>query len=141
MKKDSIEDSTCLSYEAAYREQELPSAVGEALQFTHASILGAPKGKTVTLIGAQTFPEKTSILVSEWRPTPQPSSQLPTSSSSSPDSSVEAVSEGESRSVYVKNLPLTVSTLDILQNFEATSVETRPCVDPKGHCNAPSNQH
>lgn len=119
MKKDSTEDSTCLSYEAAYREQELPSAVGESLQFTHASILGAPKGKTVTLIAAQTFPEKTSILVSEWRPTPQPSSQLPTSSSSSPDSSVEAVSEGESRSVYVKNLPLTVSTLDILQKFES----------------------
>lgn len=58
------------------------------------SKLGAPKGKTVTLIAAQTFPEKTSILVSEWRPTLQPSSQLPTSSSSSPDSSAEAVSEG-----------------------------------------------
>lgn len=56
--------------------------------------LRAPKGKTVTLVAAQTFPEKTSILVSEWRPTPQPSSQLPNSSSSSPDSSVEALSEG-----------------------------------------------
>lgn len=60
--------------------------------------LQAPKGKTVTLVAAQTFPEKTSILVSEWRPTLQPSSQLPnSSSSSSPDSSVEAVSEGLSR--------------------------------------------
>ncbi|KAK1352975.1 Ras-GTPase-activating protein-binding protein [Heracleum sosnowskyi] len=119
MKKDFVKDSTSLSYEAANHEQELPSAVGELQQFTHASILRAPKGKTVTLVASETFPEKTSILVSEWRPTPQPSSQLSKSSSSSPDSSVEAVSEGESRSVYVKNLPLTVSALDIMQKFES----------------------
>lgn len=118
MKKDFVEESTSLSYEAADHEQESPSAVGEPQQFTHASILRAPKGKTVTLVAAQTFPEKTSILISAWRPALQPSSQLPNSSSSSPDSSVEAVSEGESRSVYVKNLPLTVSTLDILQKLE-----------------------
>lgn len=56
--------------------------------------LRAPKGKTVTLVAAQSFPEKTSILVSEWHPTPQPSSQLPNPSSSLPDYSAEAVSEG-----------------------------------------------
>lgn len=59
--------------------------------------LRAPKGKTVTLVAAQTFHEKTSILVSEWRSTLQPSSQLPNSSSSSPDSSVDAISEGISQ--------------------------------------------
>ena len=60
--------------------------------------LRAPKGKTVTLAAAMTFPEKTSILVSEWRPTLHISSLLPdTSSSSSPDSSVDVVSEGFSQ--------------------------------------------
>ncbi|XP_017222779.1 nuclear transport factor 2 [Daucus carota subsp. sativus] len=120
MKKDSAEDSSSLSNEAANHEEEPPYAVGEPQQFTHASILRAPKGKTVTLAAAMTLPEKTSILVSEWRPTLHISSQLPdTSSSSSPDSSVDVVSEGESRSVYVKNLPLTVSALDISQKFES----------------------
>ena len=40
-KKDSVEDSSSLSNEAADHEQEPPYAVGEPQQFTHASIVCA----------------------------------------------------------------------------------------------------
>ncbi|KAL7151653.1 hypothetical protein ABFS83_04G045800 [Erythranthe nasuta] len=120
-----IEESTALLQSAVTAHKETqPSTeepVVEPKKFTYASIL-AVKGKSPsTFVSPPAFSQR-APLATDWthvsQPTPQ---QLDPIRSSSLDHAVdEALSlEGESKSVYVKNLPLTVTTLDIRQEFQS----------------------
>ncbi|KAK2973718.1 hypothetical protein RJ640_029147 [Escallonia rubra] len=87
--------------------------------------LRASKGKSAPSVATKSFVSKSIPPASEWHQPPQPTVQ-PSNPALSylPDSSLEVSEEalsqreGESKSVYVRNLPSTVSTLDILQEFK-----------------------
>ncbi|KAL1816800.1 hypothetical protein ACET3Z_019374 [Daucus carota] len=96
----------------------------EPRKFTYASILQASTGKPAPSITVNAYPKKMPAPVTEWDSPPQSDSQQSNFVSSYlPDSSAEVAEdafsqEGESKSVYVKNLPPTVTTFDIQQEFE-----------------------
>lgn len=99
--------------------------VGEPVKLTYASILRA-KGKSMPSVAPQSSFNKGAPPASEWHQIPEPIAQrpvspLPYSSDYTPEVVEEGSSreeEGESKSVYVRNLPTTVSTLDIVQEFK-----------------------
>ncbi|KAL3850006.1 hypothetical protein ACJIZ3_011888 [Penstemon smallii] len=107
-------------------QEPQPSAeepVGEPEKLTYASILRA-KGKPPTSISYQpAFPQSTPP-AADWNHVSQPSLQqsTPTLPNSVVETFEEALSleegKGESQSVYVRNLPSTVTSLDIQQEFE-----------------------
>ncbi|XP_009790652.1 nuclear transport factor 2 [Nicotiana sylvestris] len=94
--------------------------VGEPSKFSYAAILRAPKGKPAPSIRIQPTYTKTAPPVSEWQPPVEQShSMSPAVPYASLDLAEEGSSqEGEPKSVYVRNLPSTVSSLDILQEFK-----------------------
>lgn len=93
--------------------------VGEPSKLSYASILRAPKGPAPS-VRIQPSYTKSAPPVSEWQaPVEQPISMPPAAPEASLDLADEGFSqEGESKSVYVRNLPSTVSSLDILQEFK-----------------------
>ncbi|KAL8146873.1 nuclear transport factor 2-like [Apium graveolens] len=129
VKAAPLEDSFSASLNAGNHQQEaLPAAaeepIAEPRKFTYASILQASTGKPAPLITVQAYPKKAPAPVSEWDSPPHSNSQ-PSNFVSSflPDSNTEVVEdtfsqEEESKSVYVKNLPPTVTTFDLQQEFE-----------------------
>ncbi|XP_020550128.1 ras GTPase-activating protein-binding protein 1 isoform X2 [Sesamum indicum] len=105
------------------QESQLSMAepVGEPEKLTYASILRA-KGKSTPSISSQPAYTQRRPPTADWNHVSQPSPKQSTPILSSP--AVEAVEEalpsqeGESKSVYVRNLPSTVTSLDILQEFK-----------------------
>nr|DAD20053.1 TPA_asm: hypothetical protein HUJ06_021516 [Nelumbo nucifera] len=99
--------------------------VGEPPKQTYASILRVARGQSASSIAPQPSVNK-STQPTERLHTPQPTPQQScTASSIVPEKSVAEVAEevtmleeGESRSVYVRNLPPTVSVSDIEQEFK-----------------------
>ncbi|XP_076925714.1 nuclear transport factor 2-like isoform X2 [Bidens hawaiensis] len=94
--------------------------VAEPVKFTYASILS--KGKSSPSVSAQ--PTNKSVTpVSEWHSTPEPVAQPPPlsyQSDSTPQLANETFTseEGDSKSVYVRNLPTTVTSLEIFEEFK-----------------------
>ncbi|KAM7527344.1 hypothetical protein LguiB_030754 [Lonicera macranthoides] len=124
-----IEESHALPQNVVDPEPEPLPAVeeptGEPRKFTYASILQAPKGKYAPPVASQPFVNKSAAPpASDWPQMPQPTAQpLNPVSSFVPNASVEVAVEGfsqeeESKSIYVRNLPSTVSTFDILKEFK-----------------------
>ncbi|WOH01807.1 hypothetical protein DCAR_0521192 [Daucus carota subsp. sativus] len=123
------EDFLSASQYVVNQQQESSPVVAEEpivepRKFTYASILQASTGKPAPSITVNAYPKKTPAPVTEWDSPPQSDSQQSNFVSSYlPDSSAEVAEdafsqEGESKSVYVKNLPPTVTTFDIQQEFE-----------------------
>ncbi|KAL6343001.1 hypothetical protein AAG906_017021 [Vitis piasezkii] len=111
--------------------QDLPPApvdepVGEPQKHTYASILRVAKGQSVPSVSPQSYNNKSMPPASEWHHLPQPSNEQSVASSvmfEKPASEVaEEVSgvedEGEIKSVYVRNLPSTVSASEIAKEFK-----------------------
>ncbi|CAN4101272.1 unnamed protein product [Withania somnifera] len=94
--------------------------VGEPSKLSYASILRAPKGKPAPPVRIQPSYTKSPTPISEWQPPVEQSiSMSPAAPETSLDLADEGFSqEGESKSVYVRNLPSIVSSLDILQEFK-----------------------
>ncbi|KAK2999911.1 hypothetical protein RJ639_022838 [Escallonia herrerae] len=124
----SADPSALLQSTVEVEQEPLPAVeepIEEPQKFTYASILRASKGKSAPSVATKSFVSKSIAPASEWhqpqQPTVQPSNPV---LSYLPDSSLEVSEEalsqreGESKSVYVRNLPSTVSTLDILQEFK-----------------------
>ncbi|KAL2540698.1 Nuclear transport factor 2 (NTF2) family protein with RNA binding (RRM-RBD-RNP motif) domain [Abeliophyllum distichum] len=99
--------------------------VGEPPKLTYASILRAPKGKFAPSVSSQPSFTHSPQPASNWYQASQPSVQQSNSVVSGvQDSGLDPVDngvsqeDGESKSVYVKNLPSSVTSLDILQEFK-----------------------
>ncbi|XP_021975916.1 nuclear transport factor 2 [Helianthus annuus] len=96
--------------------------VAEPVKFTYASILRS-KGKSSPSVPAQPPVNKSVTPVSDWSQTPEPVAQpppvsyVPESTTQVPQESYTN-EEGDSKSVYVRNLPTTVTTLEIFQEFK-----------------------
>lgn len=100
-----------------YVQEPIP-AVQEPVKFTYASILQS-KGKPVSSAPVQT-PVVKSVPppTTEWHQQPEPvNSYVP---KTTPHVTEESLSneEGESKSVYVRNLPTSVTSSEILQEFK-----------------------
>ncbi|KAL6563798.1 hypothetical protein OROGR_002757 [Orobanche gracilis] len=91
--------------------------IGEPEKWTYASVLRA-KGKSPPSVSSQTAFTPAADWNHESQPLPQQSTPNPPNSGV--DYTEEALSshDGESKSVYVRNLPSTITSLDILQEFE-----------------------
>ncbi|KAL2456200.1 Nuclear transport factor 2 (NTF2) family protein with RNA binding (RRM-RBD-RNP motif) domain [Forsythia ovata] len=122
-----LEESNPLLQSVATTVQESAPAVEEPVEepqkLTYASILRASKGKAAPSVSSRpSFTQSTSP-ASDWNHASQPSLQQYPVTSVVLDSDVDAVEEsspqleGESKSAYVRNLPPTVTSVDILQEF------------------------
>ncbi|KAJ9543271.1 hypothetical protein OSB04_022978 [Centaurea solstitialis] len=95
--------------------------ITEPVKFTYASILRA-KGKSSPSVSAQPPVSKSVTPAPEWHHTPEPVAQPPPTYV--PESTAQvaqetfASEEGDSKSVYVRNLPTTVTSLEIFQEFK-----------------------
>ncbi|KAI3667989.1 hypothetical protein L6452_43060 [Arctium lappa] len=96
--------------------------ITEPVKFTYASILRA-KGKSSPSVSAQPPLSKSVTPAPEWQHTPESVVQLPPTSYV-PESTAQvaheafASEEGDSKSVYVRNLPTTITSLEIFQEFK-----------------------
>lgn len=95
--------------------------IGKPEKFTYASILRAKGRSQPPIISQPAFTPRPPV--SEWNNAPQPPVQqqsTPPPPSSGVDSMEESLSaqEGEPKSVYVRNLPSSVTSLDLQQEFE-----------------------
>ncbi|XP_058094864.1 nuclear transport factor 2-like isoform X2 [Magnolia sinica] len=129
-----VEESTASSYPVALETLRDPPPVpveepiGEPPKQTYASILRVARGLSGPSVSPQAPLHKNAAPVaSEWHhhaPQTTPQQLHPASSMGSERSGVEAMEEiaipeeGEARSVYVRNLPSTVSASDIEQEFK-----------------------
>ncbi|XP_019188211.1 PREDICTED: putative G3BP-like protein [Ipomoea nil] len=102
-------------------EPSIQEPVREPSKLSYASILLAPKGKPAPSVSIQpSFAKSTPPPPSEQKPAQQSDAALHTLLETSPELADEVSSqEGESMSVYVRNLPSTISTLDIMQEFKS----------------------
>lgn len=127
--ESAFEESSVLIQDAATTVQEpVPAAeetVEELPKLTYASILRAPKGKLAPSVSSQPSFTYSTQPASNWHQASHSSVQQSNPVVSGvPDSGLDLVDngssqeEGESRSVYVKNLPSSVTSLDILQEFK-----------------------
>ncbi|CAL5436502.1 unnamed protein product [Camellia sinensis] len=93
--------------------------VGEPPKFTYASILRASKGQSVRSVVSRPSLIKSTPPASE-RHHPQPASQQLNVPETSLEASEEnpSLEEGELKSVYVRNLPSTISAADIELEFK-----------------------
>ncbi|KAK1428438.1 hypothetical protein QVD17_17272 [Tagetes erecta] len=96
--------------------------IAEPVKFTYASILRS-KGKSSPSVPAQPSVNKSVAPATEWNQTPEPVAQPPPVSYVSESTTQvpqESFSneEGDSKSVYVRNLPTTVTSLEIFQEFK-----------------------
>uniref|UniRef100_A0A5B7C236 Putative G3BP-like protein n=1 Tax=Davidia involucrata TaxID=16924 RepID=A0A5B7C236_DAVIN len=123
------EESSALLHNAVNTVRDsLPAVeepVGEAPKLSYASVLRAPKGQSVPLVATQPSFTRSTPPAPEWHHPPQPTSEQTNSALTFvPESGVEAAEEGlsqeegESKSVYVRNLSSTVSAADIEQEFK-----------------------
>ncbi|XP_010262452.1 PREDICTED: putative G3BP-like protein isoform X2 [Nelumbo nucifera] len=127
-----VEEPTASFQSAINSVRDPPTApieepVGEPPKQTYASILRIARGQSASSVAPQPSLNKSTPTTSEWLQTPQPTfQQSNTASSIVPErSGAEAAEEvttpeeeGELRSVYVRNLPPTVSVSDIEQEFK-----------------------
>ncbi|XP_052170994.1 nuclear transport factor 2 isoform X2 [Diospyros lotus] len=100
--------------------QSVEEPVGEPEKLTYASILRVPKGQSVPSVSSRPSFPKNAPLASEWHQ-PQPVAQrtnLPEPSYEAVDENPSLEEEGESKSVYVRNLPPTISAADIEHEFK-----------------------
>ncbi|XP_062108960.1 nuclear transport factor 2-like [Humulus lupulus] len=110
-------------------QDHLPSSVEEPVVETHkhtyASILRVAKGQPTPSVASQNSVNKNVPLASEWNHSP-PSTAQPIGSSNTFERSVAETAyevtplddEGEIKSVYVRNLPPTVSPFEIEEEFK-----------------------
>ncbi|KAF4351617.1 hypothetical protein F8388_003270 [Cannabis sativa] len=111
-------------------QDQLPSSVeepvGETHKHTYASILRVAKGQPTPSVASQNSVNKNAPPASEWDQSPPSTAQQPIGSSNTVERSVvettyEVTSledEGEIKSVYVRNLPPTVSPFEIEEEFK-----------------------
>ncbi|KAI6693701.1 hypothetical protein NL676_021411 [Syzygium grande] len=100
-------------------------SVGEPQKHTYASILRVAKGQSAPSVAPPPSVNKNSLAVSEWDHTPEPTGQQPIApanvhepSGAETGEEVSGVDdEGEIKSVYVRNLPPTVSESEIEEEF------------------------
>ncbi|KAI3678772.1 hypothetical protein L6452_38075 [Arctium lappa] len=94
-----------------------PEPAPEPVKFTYASILQL-KGKSVPSLPAQAPVVKTVAPAPEWQKPSEPvASFVPETTTQGSDEAL-ANDDGESKSVYVRNLPTSVTSLEILQEFK-----------------------
>ncbi|KVI03871.1 Nuclear transport factor 2 [Cynara cardunculus var. scolymus] len=109
--RNTVDVQEPLQQNAVEYVQEPVSAVEEPVtepvKFTYASILRA-KGKSSPSVPAQPPLSKSVTPAPEWHHTPEPVAQLPPT----------YVPESTAQSVYVRNLPTTVTSLEIFQEFK-----------------------
>ncbi|XP_071716368.1 nuclear transport factor 2-like isoform X2 [Rutidosis leptorrhynchoides] len=97
--------------------QSVQVPASEPMKFTYASILQA-KGKSVPSVPATVIKSVPSTTTRSWDQPPEPvSSYVPETTYQVPEEAL-VNEEGESKSVYVRNLPTTATTLDILEEFK-----------------------
>ncbi|KAK9997678.1 hypothetical protein SO802_022364 [Lithocarpus litseifolius] len=99
--------------------------VGEPLKKTYASILRVSRGQPASSAAGQPSLNRSFPTASEWNHTPQPAAQQSNSALSYvPEYAAEAVEEGltmeedEPKSVYVRNLPPTITEEEIVQELK-----------------------
>ncbi|KAA8548882.1 hypothetical protein F0562_000566 [Nyssa sinensis] len=99
--------------------------IGEPQKRTYASILQVAKGQSPLTIAPQPFFNKTTPPASEWHQVPEPPTQpslasliaIERSGAEAADEVSAVEDEGEIKSVYVRNLPSTVSASEIEEEF------------------------
>ncbi|XP_057964056.1 nuclear transport factor 2 [Malania oleifera] len=99
--------------------------VGEPQKRTYASILRVSMGQPVLPVATQPLFKKSSPPASEWHHTPEPAAQpsntvfsdVRESFGEAAEEGLALEEEGESKSVYVRNLPSNVSASEIEQEF------------------------
>ncbi|CAA2998125.1 G3BP isoform X2 [Olea europaea subsp. europaea] len=121
-----LEDTNPLLQSEAETVQEPVRAIEEPVEEppmpTYASILRA-KGKLAPSVSSRPSFTQSTPPASDWNHASQPSLQQYPVTSVVVDTDVDAVDEsspqleGESKSVYVRNLPPTVTSVDIVQEF------------------------
>ncbi|KAG8658509.1 hypothetical protein MANES_03G158600v8 [Manihot esculenta] len=110
----------------AQHQLAVEETTGESQKHTYASILQVAKGQSVPSVASQTSFSKNVTPAPEWDHAPQPIAEQATVASDSFERSgsetvleISAVEdEDEIRSVYVRNLPTTVSEAEIEEEFE-----------------------
>ncbi|KAG8389152.1 hypothetical protein BUALT_Bualt02G0199400 [Buddleja alternifolia] len=119
------ESNVLLQSKVTAMQETQPSTeepVGEPEKLTYASILRA-KGKSSSSFSSPPPTTWSTPPAADWHQVSQPS--VKQSAPSPPSSRVDAVEEllsleqGGSKSVYVRNLPSTVTSLDIAQEFKS----------------------
>ncbi|XP_051120603.1 nuclear transport factor 2 isoform X2 [Andrographis paniculata] len=120
----TFEESRALLQSTVSNVQDPPlpleEPVGEPKKLTYASILRAKGNSTPTMSSQPDIPQNRPP-VADWNHVPQP--VLQQSTPNLPYSSVDTVEdlslhEGEPKSVYVRNLPSTVTTYEIQEEFK-----------------------
>ncbi|KAI5348186.1 hypothetical protein L3X38_001073 [Prunus dulcis] len=99
--------------------------IGEPQKQTYASILRVAKGQPAPSVAPQHSANRSALPASEWNHHPQSSAQQPISSSNTyerpvaetADEAATLEDEGEIKSVYVRNLPPTVSPSEVEEEF------------------------
>ncbi|XP_059652977.1 nuclear transport factor 2-like isoform X2 [Cornus florida] len=98
---------------------------GEPQKHTYASVLRVAKGQTPSSVPPQISVTKTTPPASEWHHVPEPTTQQSFASTAFERSGAEAADEfsavedeGEIKSVYVRNLPSTVSASEMEEEFK-----------------------
>ncbi|KAJ9565002.1 hypothetical protein OSB04_000968 [Centaurea solstitialis] len=94
-----------------------PEPAAEPVKFTYASILQL-KGKSVPSVPVQAPVVKSVAPAPEWQKTPEPVASFVTETTNHVAEEALNNDDGESKSVYVRNLPTTVTNLEILQEFK-----------------------
>ncbi|CAN6725901.1 unnamed protein product [Malus baccata var. baccata] len=103
-------------------------SIGEPQKQTYASILRVAKGQPVPSVTPHHSSNKSAPMASEWNHYPQSSAQQPISPSNTFEGPVEETADevaapedevflGEIKSVYVRNLPTTVSPSEVEEEF------------------------
>ncbi|KAI8523128.1 hypothetical protein RHMOL_Rhmol13G0050100 [Rhododendron molle] len=124
LEETPAEDLSGLLHKVVEAEPEpvhsVEEPVGEPPKLTYASILRAAKGPSVPSVTPRPSFTKSTPPASEWHH-PQPAalpSIVPESRLEVPEENPSLAEEGELKSVYVRNLPSTVSAADIEQEFK-----------------------
>ncbi|KAG2721959.1 hypothetical protein I3760_02G106600 [Carya illinoinensis] len=114
----------------AVDQGQLPSAVeepvGEPQKHTYASILLVAKGQPTQIVASQPSANKSAPLTSEWDHASQPTTQQSIASTNTferfvvevPEEVPTVEDEDEIKSVYVRNLPPSVSASEVEEEFK-----------------------
>ncbi|KAJ9154102.1 hypothetical protein P3X46_027475 [Hevea brasiliensis] len=128
--ENSVESNGSIQNTVNTAQDQLSASVeepiGEPQKHTYASILRVAKGQSSPSVAPQPSFNKNAQPTSDWNHAPQPISQQATVTSNSFEKpgaeTVEEISavedEDEIRSVYVRNLPTTVSEAEIEEEFK-----------------------
>ncbi|XP_050239232.1 nuclear transport factor 2-like isoform X1 [Quercus robur] len=130
LENDAAESNGLLQNAVSAVQDHLPpnaeEPIGEPQKHTYASILRVAKGQPTQAVASQPSANKNMPLTSEWDHASQPTTQQSNFSSNTYERSVAEMAEevpimedeGEIRSVYVRNLPPTVSASEIEEEFK-----------------------